>query len=128
MKRSICFIPSFSERIIFLMILVTSIVVITLGLDQNQIVLAQQQQDNQTSPSLTNQQQPTGISFEIDNTTFSHHMASVNGIQLHYVIRGHGDPLILLHGWPETWYEWHKVMPALSKNYTVIAPDLRGLG
>ena len=110
------------------MILVTSIVVITLGLDQNQIVLAQQQQDNQTSPSLTNQQQPAGISFEIDNTTFSHHMASVNGIQLHYVIGGHGDPLILLHGWPETWYEWHKVMPALSKNYTVIAPDLRGLG
>ena len=36
--------------------------------------------------------------------------------------------LVLLHGWPETWYEWHNVMPALAKNYTVIAPDLRGLG
>ena len=60
--------------------------------------------------------------------TFSHHMASVNGIQLHYVIGGHGDPVVLLHGWPETWYEWHNVMPALAKNYTVIAPDLRGLG
>jgi len=55
-------------------------------------------------------------------------MASINGIQLHYVIGGHGDPIVLLHGWPETWYEWHKVMPALAKNYTVIAPDLRGLG
>ncbi len=60
--------------------------------------------------------------------TFSHHTATVNGIQLHYVIGGHGDPIVLLHGWPETWYEWHKVMPTLAKNYTVIAPDLRGLG
>jgi hypothetical protein len=68
------------------------------------------------------------ISFEIDNVTFSHHMASVNVIQLHYVIGGHGVPVILLHGWPETWYEWRHVMPALAKNYTVIAPDLRGLG
>jgi pimeloyl-ACP methyl ester carboxylesterase len=60
--------------------------------------------------------------------TFSHHMASVNGIQIHYVIGGQGDPIVLLHGWPETWYEWRHVMPALAKNYTVIAPDLRGLG
>jgi pimeloyl-ACP methyl ester carboxylesterase len=60
--------------------------------------------------------------------TFSHNTASVNGIQLHYVIGGQGDPVVLLHGWPETWYAWHKIMPALAKNYTVIAPDLRGLG
>jgi len=78
--------------------------------------------------SLTKQQLPTGISFRIDNTTFSHHTASVNGIQLHYVIGGQGDPEVLLHGWPETWYEWHHVMPALAKNYTIITPDLRGLG
>jgi len=69
-----------------------------------------------------------GISFEIDNMTFSHHMATVNGIQMHYVIGGQGDPIVLLHGWPETWYEWRHVMPALAKNYTVIVPDLRGLG
>jgi hypothetical protein len=62
------------------------------------------------------------------NFLYDLHMASVNGIQMHYVIGGHGDPVVLLHGWPETWYEWHKVMPALAKNYTVIAPDLRGLG
>jgi pimeloyl-ACP methyl ester carboxylesterase len=47
---------------------------------------------------------------------------------MHYVIGGQGDPVVLLHGWPQTWYEWHKVMPALAKNYTVIVPDLRGLG
>src|SRR5215213_6627505 len=83
---------------------------------------------NQNHNAMAQQQQPTGNSFQIDKMTFSHHMASVNGIQLHYVIGGHGDPLVLLHGWPETWYAWHKVMPALAKNHTVIAPDLRGLG
>jgi hypothetical protein len=45
---------------------------------------------------------PKDISFDIDNVTFSHHITPVNGIQLHYVIGGHGDPLALLHGWPET--------------------------
>ncbi|HKG87163.1 MAG TPA: alpha/beta fold hydrolase, partial [Nitrososphaeraceae archaeon] len=78
--------------------------------------------------TATAQQQPNGTSFQIDNETFSHNTASVNGIQLHYVIGGQGDPVVLLHGWPETWYAWHKIMPALAKNYTVIAPDLRGLG
>ena len=102
-----------------------------LVLYQQQSIAQQQQQSqsNQTS-SMVKQQQPSlpGTSFEIDNVTFSHHTASVNGIQIHYVIGGHGDPVVLLHGWPETWYGWHKVMPALAKNYTVIAPDLRGLG
>jgi pimeloyl-ACP methyl ester carboxylesterase len=55
-------------------------------------------------------------------------MASVNGIQIHYVIGSQGDPIVLLHGWPKTWYEWRHVMPALAKNYSVIVPDLRGLG
>jgi hypothetical protein len=133
-RRTLFSISDFSETTMFLIILLaTSTVLIPLGLNQNQIAIAQQQklqgfQNNQTSSSLTKQQQPTGISFQIDNMTFSHHMASVNGIQLHYVIGGHGDPVVLLHGWPETWYEWHNVMPALAKNYSVIAPDLRGLG
>src|SRR5215203_2315080 len=103
----------------------------TLVLKQNHTATAQQQlQANQTfSPSVEEQQQLSeGISFQLDNVTFSHNTASVNGIQLHYVIGGQGDPVVLLHGWPETWYAWHKVMPALAQNYTVIAPDLRGLG
>jgi len=83
---------------------------------------------SQSHTAMAQQLQPNGNSFQIDNMTFSHNTASVNGIQLHYVIGGHGDPVVLLHGWPETWYAWHKVMPALAKNYTVIAPDLRGLG
>jgi pimeloyl-ACP methyl ester carboxylesterase len=60
--------------------------------------------------------------------TFSHNMATVNGIQMHYVMGGQGDPVVLLHGWPQTWYEWRHTMPALAKNYTIIAPDLRGFG
>jgi pimeloyl-ACP methyl ester carboxylesterase len=83
---------------------------------------------NQNHTAMAQQQQLNGNSFQMDNMTFSHHTASVNGIQLHYVIGGHGDPVVLLHGWPETWYEWRHVMPALAKNYTVIVPDLRGLG
>jgi pimeloyl-ACP methyl ester carboxylesterase len=56
-------------------------------------------------------------------------MATVNnGTQIHYVIGGHGDPVVSLHGWPETWYAWHKVMPDLAESYTVIIPDLPGLG
>src|SRR6188472_1525835 len=83
---------------------------------------------NQNHTAMAQKQQLTGISFQLDNMTFSHHTASVNGIKLHYVIGGHGNPVVLLHGWPETWYAWHKVMPALAKTYTVVAPDLRGLG
>ena len=107
----------FSGKTIFLLILIAAILIPFLN--QNQIGLAQQQ-NNQTSSSLTKQQQPTAISFLIDNTTFSHHMAVVNGVQIHYVIGGHGDPVVLLHGWPETWYEWHKVMPALAKTILLL--------
>jgi hypothetical protein len=98
---------------------------------QQQQSIAQQ---GQQQTSLSNQttfdiEKPVeDLSFEIDNVTFSHHMASVNGIQMHYVIGGQGDPVVLLHGWPQTWYEWRHIMPALAKNYTVVAPDLRGLG
>src|ERR687889_1913822 len=114
-------------------IFTTSILsVSTLVLNQNHTAMAQQQmQANQTfSPSVEEQQQLLeGISFQIDNVTFTHHMATVNnGTQIHYVMGGQGDPVVLLHGWPETWYAWRHVMPALAQNYTVIAPDLRGLG
>jgi len=73
----------------------------------SQILLAQQQQGSQTQSNFTSAEQQLltkGNSFEIDNATFSHNMASVNGIQLHYVIGGQGDPVVLVHGWPETWY------------------------
>ena len=103
----------------FMILLVTRTMLSLLGLNQNQIANAQQLQglqNNQTSSSYTSkQQQHSSVAFDIDNMTFSHHTTSVNGIQLHYVIGGHGPPIVLLHGWPETWYGWHKVMPALAE-------------
>jgi pimeloyl-ACP methyl ester carboxylesterase len=56
----------------------------------------------------------------------SHHYVTVNGIKLHYVRQGAGDPLMLIHGWPGFWYEWHKNIEALAKHYDVIVPDMRG--
>jgi hypothetical protein len=83
----------------FFMIFVTSTMLSLLGLNQNQIANAQQLQglqNNQTSSSYTSkQQQHSGVAFDIDNLTFFHHTASVNGIQLHYVIGGHGPPIVL---------------------------------
>ena len=122
-RSSLCII------ITLLLVVVTSVSIIGIGLVPPQITLAQQQQQPQANLTSTEQQHlQDGISFQIDNVTFSHHMATVNGIQLHYVMGGKGDPVVLLHGWPETWYSWHRVMPDLAKNYTVIVPDLRGLG
>ena len=46
---------------------------------------------------------------------------------MHYVTAGSSYPLVLLHGWPQSWYEWRKIIPALAEHYTVITPDLRGL-
>jgi pimeloyl-ACP methyl ester carboxylesterase len=60
--------------------------------------------------------------------TFSHHKADVNGVRLHYVIGGQGKPVVLLHGWAETWFTWHRIMPELAKHHTVVALDMRGLG
>jgi pimeloyl-ACP methyl ester carboxylesterase len=99
-----------------------------IGLDLTGPAFAQSQQPRTNFTSVEQQLPTKGNSFKIDNVTFSHHTIPLNGIQLHYVMGGQGDPVVLLHGWPETWYEWRHVMPALAKNYTVIAPDLRGHG
>ena len=58
----------------------------------------------------------------------THGTAYVNGVELHYVRAGEGPALLLLHGWPQTWYEWRDVIGPLAEQYTVIAPDLRGMG
>jgi pimeloyl-ACP methyl ester carboxylesterase len=54
--------------------------------------------------------------------------ADVNGTTLHYVRGGTGPCVILLHGFPQDWYEFHQVMPRLAQSFTVIAVDLRGIG
>ncbi len=57
-----------------------------------------------------------------------HHVVDLADSRVHYVTMGQGAPLVLLHGWPQTWFAWRKVMPALAQRFRVIAPDLRGLG
>src|SRR5580700_10361844 len=54
--------------------------------------------------------------------------AQVNGTTLHYVRGGTGTAIMLLHGFPEDWYSFHRVMPLLAKQFTVVAADLRGIG
>jgi len=58
----------------------------------------------------------------------THHTTTANGVRLHFVTAGAGEPVVLLHGWPQTWYEWHRVIPLLAPHHHVIAPDLRGMG
>ena len=54
---------------------------------------------------------------------------TANGIRFHLETDGHGPLVLLLHGFPQTWYMWHQVMPALAGlGYRVAAPDLRGIG
>jgi len=50
------------------------------------------------------------------------------GVTIHLVAGGSGPPLLLLHGYPQTHVEWHRVAPALAERYTVVCPDLRGYG
>jgi pimeloyl-ACP methyl ester carboxylesterase len=61
-------------------------------------------------------------------STFTSRFVNADGLRMHVVIGGDGPPLLLVHGWPENWYQWHLLMPALARDYTVIAVDQRGYG
>jgi pimeloyl-ACP methyl ester carboxylesterase len=59
----------------------------------------------------------------------THHWVKAGGVELHYAEAGSGDDVVLcLHGWPQHWYEWRHLMPALADRHRVIALDLRGFG
>ncbi len=60
--------------------------------------------------------------------TIESRFAEVNGVRLHYLIAGKGDPIVLLHGYAESSHMWLPLIPKLAVNHTVIAPDLRGFG
>ena len=84
-----------------------------------------------SSIPLTFAQQNTNSLDSNEKLNYTHYKTNVNRIQLHYIMggKGEGDPIVLLHGWPQTWYEWRNIIPQLiANNYTVIAPDMRGLG
>jgi hypothetical protein len=57
------------------------------------------------------------------SNTFSSRYIDAGAVRLHAVIGGDGPPLLLIHGWPETWYAWRMVMPTLAEDFEVIAVD-----
>lgn len=59
---------------------------------------------------------------------FAQQLVVANGIRINAVTGGDGPPLLLLHGFPETWWEWRHVMPRLAERFSVVAIDLRGAG
>jgi pimeloyl-ACP methyl ester carboxylesterase len=60
--------------------------------------------------------------------TFTSRYIDTGEVRLHAVIGGDGPPLLLIHGWPGSWYYWRLVMPALARDFQVIAVDQRGIG
>ena len=60
--------------------------------------------------------------------TFTSKFVNAGGLRQHIVIGGDGPPLLLVHGWPENWYQYRALMPALARDFTVIAVDQRGMG
>ncbi|HEX6712918.1 MAG TPA: alpha/beta hydrolase [Thermoleophilaceae bacterium] len=64
----------------------------------------------------------------VDGVT--HRWLSAGGLRVHLAEAGpaDGEPVLLLHGWPQHWYEWRGLVPALSQRYRMLMPDLRGLG
>jgi pimeloyl-ACP methyl ester carboxylesterase len=60
--------------------------------------------------------------------TFISRYVDTGHLRQHVVTGGGGPPLLLVHGWPQTWYAWRLVMPALARDFQVIVPDQRGCG
>jgi len=60
--------------------------------------------------------------------TFTSRYVDTGDVRLHAVIGGDGPPLLLIHGWPGSWYYWRLVMPALAREFEIVAVDQRGIG
>ena len=71
---------------------------------------------------------PTKACADAQDETIVSRTAEVDGAKLHYMTAGHGTPLILLHGYAETSLMWKPIIPVLAERFTVIAPDLPGIG
>ena len=59
---------------------------------------------------------------------FTSRYIDAGSVRLHAVIGGDGPPLLLVHGWPQTWYAWRMLMPTLARDFQVVAVDQRGIG
>lgn len=58
----------------------------------------------------------------------THRDVIANGVRFHVAEAGQGEPVVMLHGWPQHWWEWRGLIPPLAERYRVICPDLRGFG
>jgi len=76
-----------------------------------------------STTSLSSLRLPDGFT-----DVFTSLLVEVNGLRLHAVTGGDGPALLLIGGWPQTWYAWREVMPALARQHTVVAVDSRGAG
>lgn len=72
-----------------------------------------------THSTIARSELPPGFASDFQGT---------HGERLHYVVGGEGDPVLLVPGWPQSWYAWRKIMPALAAHYMVVAVDPPGLG
>jgi pimeloyl-ACP methyl ester carboxylesterase len=71
---------------------------------------------------------PAAASADAPSDAIAAHTTEIDGAKIHYMTAGHGTPLILLHGYAETSLMWKPIIPLLAGRFTVIAPDLPGIG
>ena len=60
--------------------------------------------------------------------TFTSRYIDTGDLRLHAVTGGSGPPLLLVHGWPRFWYQFRLIMAGLARDFSVVAPDQRGIG
>src|SRR5687768_729836 len=80
---------------------------------------------NKVNPEEIEKPSPDELN-EKDENPWTHDYIMANGINFHYVTKGDGPLLILLHGFPENWYSWREQIPFLALKYKVVAIDMRG--
>lgn len=88
------------------------------------------QQPDATLPAVKLVETAPASRLESALPGFEHRFATIGGVRLHYVTGGRedGETLVLLAGFPESWFAWRKMMPLLAGTYRIIAPDLPGQG
>jgi pimeloyl-ACP methyl ester carboxylesterase len=64
----------------------------------------------------------------VDGVAVTHRYVDIDGLRVHVAEAGEGEPLIMLHGWPQHWWMWRKQIPHFAGRFRVIAPDIRGFG
>jgi pimeloyl-ACP methyl ester carboxylesterase len=105
-------------------VVTTSLVLVALIITTG-VIFAQGEGANPTGPGSVSGAPNLPAGF---TDTFTSRYIDTGGLRQHAVIGGDGPPLLLVHGWPENWYAWRLLMPALARDFEVIAVDQRGMG